>query len=476
MKKNIIISTLTTTILLSTLALSPDVLANEYDDAIQDNLNLIEETENNVLNLDGTIQSLKVEVQNTEEELTAITNDITANEDLITEVVERLEKAHKEMKNLQEEIVELEVIIEKRTEQLEKQARKIQVDGQTANYIEFIIDAESLGDILGRIDVVSNLIGSNRKLVEAQVRDKEAVIEKESQTEKTIVQQNALAAELEGISEELEQQSLEKEVLVAQLASERATAEGDRQRFLAEKAEAEKAVVELVVAREEAAQAAREAQERRRAEAAQAEEERQREAEVAEAEAETEVSVSSSESNQTAQTVSTVTVNTAQPTESSSTASNSSIQATVSSSATVQSSPETSKPTPAPAPAPATTSNGVTWGQISSYANSVLGTPYLYGGSTTAAFDCSGFTSYVFRQAGVSLARSAAGQYASSQKVSNPRAGDLVFFSENGSRVSHVGIYVGNGQFIGSQSSTGVAYTSVSSNYWGPRLVGYGRY
>ncbi|OJF94295.1 NlpC/P60 family protein [Alkalibacterium sp. 20] len=476
MKKNMIISTLTTTLLLSTLALSPDVLANEYDDAIQDNLNIIEETENSVHNIDSTIQSLEIEVQNTEEELTAITNDITANEEHVAEVVERLEKAHNEMKDLQEEIADLEVIIEKRTEQLEKQARKIQVDGQTANYIEFIIDAESLGDILGRIDVVSNLVGSNRKLVEAQVRDKEVVIEKENQTEKTIVQQNALAAELEGISEELEQQSLEKEVLVAQIASERATAEGDRQRFLTEKAEAEKAVVELVVAREEAAQAAREAQERRRAEAAQAEELRQREAEVVEAE----VSVSSSESNQTAQTVSNVTVNSTQPTESSSTASNSSNQATVSTSEAVQSSPETSKPktkpTPTPAPATAPASNGVSWGQISSYANGVLGTPYLYGGSTTAAFDCSGFTSYVFRQAGVSLARSAAGQYASSQKVSNPRAGDLVFFSENGTRVSHVGIYVGNGQFIGAQTSTGVAYTSVNSNYWGPRLVGYGRY
>ncbi|MFO8069542.1 MAG: NlpC/P60 family protein [Alkalibacterium sp.] len=452
MKKNIIIATLTGTLLLSALALSPDVLANEYDNAIQENLNKIEENENKVHNLEGTIQSIQAESQNTEEELTAITSAITANEDRIAEVVERLEKAHKEMKDLQEEIIELEVIIEKRTEQLEKQARKIQVDGQTANYIDFIIDAESLSDILGRIDVVSNLVGSNRKLVEAQVRDQEAIIEKGKQTEQTIVQQNALAAELEGISEELEQQSLEKEVLVAQLASERATAEGERQRFLAEKAEAEKAVVELVDAREEASQAAREAQERNRAEAARAEEERTDSA------AEAEVSVSSSETVAAA--------------------SNSSDQETVSANASEQSSQETTKPTAAPAPTPAAapTSTGVTWGQISTYATSVLGTPYLYGGSTTSAFDCSGFTSYVFGQAGVSLPRSAAGQYASSQKVSNPRAGDLVFFSENGSRVSHVGIYVGNGQFVGAQTSTGVAYTSVNTNYWGPRLVGYGRY
>lgn len=466
MKKKFIVSALTSTLLLSSLSLTTEVLANEYDEAIQENLNRIEETENKVQNLEGTINSLQVDVQNTEDELNTITNDINANEERINKAVARLEEAHAKMETLQAEVAELEVIIEKRSEQLEKQARKIQVDGQTANYIEFILDAESLTDVFGRIDVVSNLVGTNRKLVEAQIRDQQEVIDKQEETEETIVQQNALAAELEGISEELEQQRLEKEVLVAQLASERATAEADRERFLSEKAEAEKAVVELVSAREEAAQAAREAEERRRAEAERA---------VAEAE----VSVSSSETTDPVETasVSVTQSSTAETsTASENTTTSSSSQETASSTAGEQTVQETSKPKPDPKPTPAPSSGGVTWGQISSYANGVLGTPYLYGGSTTAAFDCSGFTSYVFRQAGVNLPRSAAGQYASAQKVSNPRPGDLVFFSENGSRVSHVGIYVGNGQFIGAQTSTGVAYTQVNSNYWGRRFVGYGRY
>jgi len=464
LKKKLIVSALTSTLLLSSLSLTSEVFANEYDEAIQENLNKIEETENKVHNLEGTINSLQVDVQNTEAELNTINNDIEANEERINEAVARLEAAHEKMEALQAEVAELEVIIEKRSEQLENQARKIQVDGQTANYIEFILEAESLTDVFGRIDVVSNLVGSNRKLVEAQIRDQQAVIEKQEETEETIVQQNALAAELEGISEELEQQRLEKEVLVAQLASERATAEADRERFLSEKAEAEKAVVELVAAREEAAQAAREAEERRRTEAERAE-------------AEAEVSVSSSQtsdSNETASVSVAQSSSTDSATETTSQEAPASSQEASSSNQAEQPAKETSKPKPKPTPAPS--SGGVTWGQISSYANGVLGTPYLYGGSTTAAFDCSGFTSYVFRQVGVNLPRSAAGQYASAQKVSNPRPGDLVFFSENGSRVSHVGIYVGNGQFIGAQTSTGVAYTQVNSNYWGRRFVGYGRY
>lgn len=464
MKKKFIVSALTSTLFLSSLALTPEVLANDYDEAIQENLNKIEETENKVHNLEGTIDSLQVDVQNTEDELDTINKYISANEERIKEAVERLETAHNKMKALQEEVAELEVVIEKRYEQLENQARKIQVDGQTVNYIEFILDAESLSDVLGRIDVVSNLIGSNRKLVEAQIRDQQEVIEKQEKTEQTIVQQNAIAAELEGMSEELEQQRLEKEVLVAQLASERATAEADRDRFLSEKADAEQAVVELVSAREEAAQAAREAEERRRLVAERAEEE--------------EVSVSSSVSTESSEQAEEASVSVTQSTstESANASRSVSSQKTASSSSNKQTSQKKSEPKTKSRPAPAASSNGVTWGQISSYANGVLGTPYLYGGSTTAAFDCSGFTSYVFRQVGVNLPRSAAGQYASAQKVSDPRPGDLVFFSESGSRITHVGIYTGNGQFIGSQSSTGVAYTQVNSNYWGRRFVGYGRY
>lgn len=450
MKKKFIVSTLTSTLLFSSLALTPNVFANEYDEAIQENKSIIEETSTKVHNLEGTINSLEETVQNTEAELTVISTEITANEDRINEVVERLETAHNEMKALQEEIAELEGVIQKRTEQLENQARKIQIDGQTANFIEFVLEAESIGDIIGRIDVVSNLVGTNRKLVDAQVRDKEAVVEKETQTEQTIVQQNALAAELEGISEELEQQRLEKEVLVAQLASEKASAVEDRNRFLAEKTEAEKAVVQLVSAREEAAQAAREAKAAREAERAVAATESASDNVVGTSSSQ---AASTSSANETAQSA-----------------------PAVESNPTTESNEETASPSAPTQSTPAPSSNGVTWGQISSYANGVLGTPYLYGGSTTSAFDCSGFTSYVFRKVGVNLARSAAGQYAGAQKVSNPRAGDLVFFSENGSRVSHVGIYVGNGQFIGSQTSTGVAYTSVHSSYWGPRLVGYGRY
>lgn len=80
------------------------------------------------------------------------------------------------------------------------------------------------------------------------------------------------------------------------------------------------------------------------------------------------------------------------------------------------------------------------------FAQSVLGTPYRYGGSGPSGYDCSGLTSAAYRAAGITIPRTAATQYNASSKVSisDVQPGDLVFFGD----LSHVGIYIGNGQVI----------------------------
>jgi len=76
-------------------------------------------------------------------------------------------------------------------------------------------------------------------------------------------------------------------------------------------------------------------------------------------------------------------------------------------------------------------------------AASLAGINYRYGGTTTAGFDCSGFTQYVFDKVGISLPRTAEEQRQYATPVSNPKPGDLVFF---GAPAYHVGIYAGNGK------------------------------
>ena len=110
---------------------------------------------------------------------------------------------------------------------------------------------------------------------------------------------------------------------------------------------------------------------------------------------------------------------------------------------------------------------------------SKVGSAYVFGASGPTAFDCSGFTSWVYRQNGKSLPRTASAQYSGTTRVSKDglSAGDLVFFAGTyKSGISHVGIYIGNGQFDhAANSSTGVTVSSLNSGYYASHYAGAGR-
>lgn len=110
-----------------------------------------------------------------------------------------------------------------------------------------------------------------------------------------------------------------------------------------------------------------------------------------------------------------------------------------------------------------------------STAMSLQGVPYKFGGTTTAGFDCSGFTQYVFQKNGKSLSRTTLTQFAQTSAVSNPQVGDLVFFANTyRAGISHVGIYIGNNQFVHSGGSK-AEVVSLSNSYWGPKFHSFRR-
>ena len=360
---------------------------------------------------DSLISELQAEQEKASEKLENLKVDIAENEAEATQLVAEIQETQATLETLQEEIEALKVVIERREEQLNEQARGLQVMGETNNLIHFVLKAESLNDVVGRVDVVSTIITSNKQQVALQEADKAKVEEKEAETVAKQEEQQLLASKLESKKAELEEKQAEQESLVASIAAEKAVAQAERNEL---------------VERAKAAEARR-------------------------------------------QELAAVRVASSQTTAKPSTQSASSNSSSDSAKATQAVTPSTSKPAEAPAPA---ANNGSLLG----IAHSLSGIRYQYGGTTLSGFDCSGFTSYVFRQAGRSIPRTAAGQYSATSRVSRAQAqpGDLVFFNQGGG-IDHVGIYLGGGSFIGAQSSTGVAVASLNSGYWANYVVGFGR-
>lgn len=125
-------------------------------------------------------------------------------------------------------------------------------------------------------------------------------------------------------------------------------------------------------------------------------------------------------------------------------------------------------------PAPAAGSGNISTAINAGYQH--LGTPYTWAGKGPSGFDCSGFVSWAYGQAGYSIPSSTAGLSGTGSKVSSSdvQPGDLVFFNTYKTN-GHVGIYVGNGNFIGAQNSTGLAVADMTSGYWKEKFAGHVR-
>jgi LysM repeat protein len=127
----------------------------------------------------------------------------------------------------------------------------------------------------------------------------------------------------------------------------------------------------------------------------------------------------------------------------------------------------------------ADTSDSQMAAQVTLIAKSLVGSPYVWGGNTTAGFDCSGFIYYVYNKAGLSLARYSAQGYADrSYEVSKPVPGDLVFFSNTYTTgISHVGIYLGGDSFVqAADEKHGVIISSLSNSYYKKHFDHFARF
>ena len=413
MKKKLVAIALAGTILATSIVTPFTAQADEI-------LTKIQQQETKISELDSKQSTV-------EETLSVITAEVDAAEKRAETLLANRVKTQDEIATLQEDIAELQVVIAQREEQLDEQARSVQVNGSNENYLNFIVASESFTDLVSRIDVVSKMVSANKELVEQQIADQKAVEDKKNKTEENLNKINAMAMELEQLKGDLQVKKIEQESAVAALAAEKATAESDRQMFLAQKEEADQRA-----AAEAAAIAA---------------------AEAAAATVAATVAQASSEESSTAASSVDIASSTVASSESAAPAQ------TVAAAPVVESAPVVSAPAAA-APvvsAPVVSAPVVTaptlsapTGDVVSIAAKYIGVPYVWGGKTPSGFDCSGFTSYVFREAyGIEIGGYTVPQENSGTQiaVSSAQAGDLIFWGSRGATY-HVAIYVGGGQYI----------------------------
>lgn len=408
MKKKLVAIALAGTILATSIVTPFTAQADEI-------LTKIQQQETKISELDSKQSTI-------EETLSVITAEVDAAEKRAETLLANRVKTQDEIAALQEDIAELQVVIAQREEQLDEQARSVQVNGSNENYLNFIVASESFTDLVSRIDVVSKMVSANKELVEQQIADQKAVEDKKSKTEENLSKINAMAMELEQLKGDLQVKKIEQESAIAALAAEKATAESDRQMFLAQKEEADQRA-----AAEAAAIAA---------------------AEAAAATVAATVAQASSEESSTAASSVDIASSTVASSESAAPAQ------TVAAAPVVESAPVVSAPAVAApvvsAPVVTAPTLSAPTGDVVSIAAKYIGVPYVWGGKTPSGFDCSGFTSYVFREAyGIEIGGYTVPQENSGTQiaVSSAQAGDLIFWGSRGATY-HVAIYVGGGQYI----------------------------
>lgn len=359
--------------------------------------------------IESEIKETRNELSKVEQELARLEDAIKENRKVLNETEKNIESTENEIQQLNKEKEEIEERMAKRKEIIKKRMATMQKMGGTLGYLDVILGATDFEDFISRVSSLATIAKADQTLLEEQKADAEAVQEKVTAAETKLAELNDMKAELQEIEAVIAAQKAETEKIKEQLKDK----EG---RLLAEKE-------------------AREREERARRMQAQLQS-RVAQSQVAGAQ----IAQSQVAGAQVA-------------------------QSQVAGASSKQNSHTYSKPS---------VSGSKAVQIVTSVGYPFIGkSVYVFGAAdpVNGRFDCSGFVQWAFAQAGIAVGRSTSSLASTGTKISKSdlRPGDLVFFNTY-KRNGHVGIYIGGGKFIGSQSSTGVAIANMNDSYWGPRF------
>ena len=222
----------------------------------------------NAQDIDSQINSANSQIQNLNNQKQAVASqvdqlsqDLTNVQSRINSVQAEQETAKANLEVLKAEISKLETLIAERNERLKDQARAVQVNG-ARSYLDFLLNADSITDVVNRIGVIVDLVGANRQLMQEQARDKEQVQTKEQAQKDNLAKQEANEAQLQNLQSELSATFTKHKATLANLSNEEleaiAARDGlvqEKERLAAEKARADAEKAAAQKAAEEAKEA-----------------------------------------------------------------------------------------------------------------------------------------------------------------------------------------------------------------------------
>ncbi|WP_373893257.1 C40 family peptidase [Virgibacillus natechei] len=424
----------------------------------------LDKLENQQSQIESDREDLKANLSEAEAEIADVLFDLEAlNEDIelvddalehnqgkMDEAEANIAEKEEKVDSLEEEISNLEDKIEKRYEILKDRLVSYQQNGGDINYLEVVFGSKSFGDFINRISAVNKITDSDAALVEQQENDKQEVEEKQDEVLDKL--------------DELKDQKSELDEMIVLIEDQKEQNEESKDTLLTKQNDLETLKDDLEM--EDSQLAALEDEV-----SANIAEENQPEPSTTQ-----NVDVASDSADEETDANVTTVSNEESTSNNTGSDNNDSIDTNSSNNNNDSSNNDSNNDSGNDQPKQTSSSSGSGMSAVINAGFDHLGLPYVWGGKTPSGFDCSGFVSWAFAQGGYSIPSTtgALAGIGSSVSYSNAQPGDMVFFDTGGSN-SHVGIYLGGGQFIGAQNSTGLAVADMNSGYWKDAFNGHVR-
>lgn len=365
----------------------------------------------NLSDAEAKIADVMIDLEELNEKVKRVDKALKANQTKMDETKGKIKDTQEEVKALEEEIKKLEKEIESRYKILKERIVSYQQSGGNIGYMDVIFGSKSFGEFIGRVSAVNKITNSDAELMEEQEKAKKDLEDKQAKIEDKLDDLKDMETELKGME--------------ANILKQKEQNEKDKKELKSKQEKLQEQINKLEI----------------------------KDSNLAEIESEVSQSIAQTRINRnpaSTQTDRSSNLTTLSGKKSSNNSSSS--KTTVSSSG----------------------GGGLSTAINAGYPH--IGTPYVWNGESPSGFDCSGFVSWAFAQGGISVPSSTSGLQGIGHQVSysNIQPGDLVFFNTYKTN-GHVGIYVGGGNFIGAQSSTGLAVANMTSGYWANHFAGHVR-